>query len=189
MYRLDRQRVFSKQTLVPNRPSSLYSNTLFAKQTLNMCSFTINGPNRPLKIQIDPHKSKYLFNGGLFGTLIKQLLNHNEGLFGTHQYFVETEGLFGISNAMTIYLEGSIWIFQGLFGFANLLGVYLAQGSIWKKLIDGPNGTLYEVKFIEMRFLFEKIQLKNYQVRFVVKSKRESLALSLLHVQSKIAHV
>ena len=42
---------------------------------------------------------------------------------------------------MTIYLEGSIWIFEGLFGFANLLGVYLAQGSIWKKLIDGPNGT------------------------------------------------
>ena len=67
-------------------------------------------------------------------------INHNEGLFGTHQYFVETEGLFGISNAMTIYLEGSIWIFEGLFGFANLLGVYLAQGSIWKKLIDGPNG-------------------------------------------------
>ena len=58
---------------------------------------------------------------------------------------------------MTIYLEGSIWIFEGLFGFANLLGVYLAQGSIWNKLIDGPNGTLYKVKFIEMRFLFEKI--------------------------------
>ena len=91
-----------------------------------MCSFTINGPNRPLKIQIDPYKSKYLFNEGLLGTLIKKLLNHNEGLFGTHQYFVDTEGLFGISNAMTIYLEGSIWIFEGLFGLANFLMVYLA---------------------------------------------------------------
>ena len=43
---------------------------------------------------------------------------------------------------MAIYLEGSIWICDGLFGFANLPGVYLAQESIWKKLIDGPNGTV-----------------------------------------------
>ena len=53
---------------------------------------------------------------------------------------------------MTIYLEGSIWIFEGLFGFANLLGVYLAQGSIWKKLIDGPNGIRYIFDLNQMYF-------------------------------------
>jgi len=94
-----------------------------------MCSFTINGPNRPLKIQIDPHKSKYLSNGGL---LISYLIIMR--VYLVHIIILQILRVYFWSAMLWL----SIW--KGLVGY---LGVYLDLpiywGSIWHKGLFGRN--------------------------------------------------